>query len=95
MPDNDAVLVFSFLGYKEVEIPVGTRTEITVIMEPEAELVDEVVVVGYGTQMKSHLTGSISKLDGDAIVNRPASDLTTALQGQIAEIGRASCRERV
>ncbi len=84
MPDNDAVLVFSFLGYKEVEIPVGTRTEITVVMEPEAELVDEVVVVGYGTQMKSHLTGSISKLDGDAIVNRPASDLTTALQGQIA-----------
>lgn len=84
VPDNDAVLVFSFLGYKEVEIPVGTRTEITVVMEPEAELVDEVVVVGYGTQMKSHLTGSISKLDGDAIVNRPASDLTTALQGQIA-----------
>ncbi len=84
VPDNDAVLIFAYVGYKELEIPVGTRTEINVVMEPEAELVDEIVVVGYGTQMKSHLTGSISKLDGDAIVDRPASDLTTSLQGQIA-----------
>lgn len=84
VPNNEAVLIFSFLGYREVEIPVGTQTEINVVMEPEVELVDEVVVIGYGTQMKSHLTGSISKLDGEAIVNRPASDLTTALQGQIA-----------
>lgn len=84
VPDNNAVLVFTFLGYRKVEVPVGSRTEINVTLEPDVAQLDEVVVIGYGTQMKSHLTGSISKLDGDAIVNRPASDLTTALQGQIA-----------
>lgn len=84
VPNDDAVLVFTFVGYRKVEVPVGTRTEIRVTMEPEAAALDEVVVIGYGTQMKSHLTASISKLDGEAIVNRPASDLTTALQGQIA-----------
>ncbi len=84
VPDNNAVLVFSFVGYRTQEIPVGSQTEIRVTMEAEAAALDEVVVIGYGTQMKSHLTGSISKLDGDAIADRPASDLTTALQGQIA-----------
>lgn len=84
VPDNDAVLVFSFVGYRTLEVPVGSQTEIRVTMEVEAAALDEVVVIGYGTQMKSHLTGSISKLDGDAIADRPASDLTTALQGQIA-----------
>ncbi len=83
VPNDQAVLVFSFVGYRTVEIPVGTQTRIDVIMEPEVETLDEVVVVGYGTQTKSHLTGSIAKLDGEALADRPVSDLTTALQGQI------------
>ncbi|MBQ8307874.1 MAG: TonB-dependent receptor plug domain-containing protein, partial [Alistipes sp.] len=83
VPNDQAVLVFSFVGYRTVEIPVGTQTRIDVMMEPEVETLDEVVVVGYGTQTKSHLTGSIAKLDGEALADRPVSDLTTALQGQI------------
>ena len=83
VPSNDAVLVFSFIGYSTIEVPVGAQTEINVTMQAEVEQLEEVVVVGYGTQTKSHLTGSIAKLDGEALADRPVSDLSTALQGQI------------
>ncbi len=83
VPDEKAVLVFSFIGYRTIEIPVGAQTEINLVMEAEVAQLDEVIVVGYGTQTKSHLTGSIAKLDGEALADRPVSDLTTALQGQI------------
>ena len=83
VPDGDAVLEFEYLGYKTVEETVGVRTVIDVKMTADAVEMDDVVVVGYGVQMKSHLTGSIAKLDGSALTDRPASDLTTALQGQI------------
>lgn len=79
----DAVLQFSFLGYKPQEVPLNGRTSIDVVLEADTAVLDEVVVVGYGVQAKSHLTGSISKLDGAMLADRPASDLTTALQGQI------------
>ena len=77
------MIEFSYVGYKKVEIKVGKQTEINVKMEPEAAALDEVVVVGYGVQKKSHLTGSIAKIDGDVLADRPVSDVTTALQGQI------------
>ncbi len=83
VPDDQAVLVFSFIGYRTVERVVGSQTELQVVLEPEVAQLDEVVVVGYGTQTKSHLTGSIAKLDGETLADRPVSDLTTALQGQI------------
>lgn len=83
VPDENAVLEYSYIGYRKVEQTVGKRTVIDVVMETDAVAMDDVVVVGYGVQMKSHLTGSIAKIDGSALVDRPASDLTTALQGQI------------
>jgi len=83
IPNDEAVLVFTYVGYRKVEVPVGKQTEINVTMEVDAAVMDEVVVVGYGTQQKSHLTGSISKIDGDLLADRPVSDITTALQGQI------------
>ncbi len=83
VPSEEAVLEFSYVGYKKVEIKVGKQTLINVKMEPEAAALDEVVVVGYGVQKKSHLTGSIAKIDGSVLADRPVSDVTTALQGQI------------
>lgn len=83
VPGEESVLVFTYVGYKKVEVKVGKQTVVNVKMEPEASALDEVVVVGYGTQMKSHLTGSISKIDGEVFADRPVSDITTALQGQI------------
>ena len=84
VPDDNAVLVFSYVGYRTVEVKVGKQSVIDVTMQPDATALDEVVVVGYGTQMKSHLTGAISKVGGDALVDRPVSDIATALQGQIS-----------
>ena len=83
VPNEEAVLEFSYVGYKRVEIKVGKQTTINVKMEAEAATLDEVVVVGYGVQKKSHLTGSIAKIDGSVLADRPVSDVTTALQGQI------------
>ena len=83
VPGEETLLEFSYVGYKKVEIKVGKQTTINVKMEPEAAELDEVVVVGYGVQKKSHLTGSIAKIDGSVLADRPVSDVTTALQGQI------------
>ena len=58
------VLVFSFLGYKTQEVAVHNRMEIDVRLESETQLVDEVVVVGYGVQKKSLVTGAISSVKG-------------------------------
>lgn len=56
---KDAVLVFSFIGFKTVEVPVGDRTSLTVILSPDVTSLDEVVVVGYGEQKKTDVSGSV------------------------------------
>ena len=80
----DAVLKFTYVGFKSMEVPVGKSDVLDVKMEQDAALLDELVVVGYGTQSKSHLTGSISKIGGASLIDMPVSDVTQALQGQIA-----------
>jgi hypothetical protein len=60
VPGGNGILVFSFIGYFPQEIPVTNNTPLTVRLMPEAKSLDDVVVVGYGTQKKSDLTGSIS-----------------------------------
>ncbi len=85
VPSADAVLVFSCIGYKTEERPVGNSRDIDVRLNIDDNLLEDVVVVGYGTQAKSHLTGSISKIEGGgALIDIPVSDVTTALQGQVA-----------
>ena len=66
VPSANAVLEFSCLGYRAEERPVGKSTTINIRLNVDDNLLEDVVVVGYGTQAKSHLTGSISKLEGDA-----------------------------
>lgn len=78
------VLVFSYVGYRTEEVTVGQSDVISVTLDVDATLLDDVVVIGYGTISKSHLTGSISKIGGESLIDKPVSDITTALQGQIA-----------
>ena len=78
-----SMLVFSSIGYKDVAVIVGDQKVIDVVMEEDVAMLDETVVIGYGTQAKSHLTGSISKLSGDELLNTPVSDVTQALQGMM------------
>jgi TonB-linked SusC/RagA family outer membrane protein len=66
VPDQKAVLVFSFLGFLSQQITVGDRTVINVALQEERRLLDEVVVIGYGTQRKKDLTGSVTSVKSDA-----------------------------
>ncbi|MEN0020277.1 MAG: carboxypeptidase-like regulatory domain-containing protein, partial [Planctomycetota bacterium] len=74
-----ATLVFSYVGYKTQEVAVDGRTTVDVILAENAELVEEVVVVGYGTRKKSHLTGAISQVGGKDIAAIQANRVDDAL----------------
>ena len=80
VPDN-AVLVFTFIGYLNQEIRVTNQSTINVTLEEDVLGLDEVVVVGYGTQKKANLTGSVSAVKGDEMVKKPMTDARQALQG--------------
>ncbi|MBT1701950.1 TonB-dependent receptor [Chryseosolibacter indicus] len=77
----DAVLIFSFIGYSTLEIPVRGRTEISVSMKPSVESLAEVVVVGYATQKRINLTGSVSTIEEEALESKPVTTVVQALQG--------------
>ena len=85
VPMNSTV-VFSFVGMKTQEIVVTESAAYDIVMAPDVELIDEIVVVGYGTQKKSLVTGAIAKVDGDDL--RKAADMrvTQALQGKTAGV---------
>ena len=61
VPSKDAVLVYSLLGFKTAEVPVSGRSVVNVVLEPDATNLEEVVVVGYGTQRKQFVVGSVSQ----------------------------------
>lgn len=80
---DNAVLVFSYMGYISQEIPVNGRKTIDVSLKEDISKLDEVVVVGYGTQKKATMTGAVSTVSSETIQNRPATGMTTALQGTV------------
>jgi TonB-linked SusC/RagA family outer membrane protein len=83
---NSDVLVFSFVGYTQQEITVGSRQVIDVTLTEEAENLDEVVVVGYGAQKKVSLTGSVATVSAKDIRNIPVSNLSNALAGRLSGV---------
>jgi len=82
----DAVLVFSFVGFATQEISLNGRATIEVVMGEDALGLDEVVVVGYGIQRKSDVTGSISAIKSDEISRLPTPDVTQSLQGRVSGV---------
>ena len=81
-----ATLEFRYVGMKTAEITVGASSTVNVALEYDLVGVNEVVVVGYGTQIKSKVTGSIAKVDGGALKNVPVPSFEQALQGQTAGV---------
>ena len=79
-------VVFSYIGMVTQEIKVGASRTIDVVMEPTAESLDEVVVVGYGKQKKSTITGAVSAIKGDELLTAPTTQLTQMLGGKVAGI---------
>ena len=82
--NENAVLVVSYLGYATKEIAVGNQTNITITLQEDISGLDEVVVVGFGTQKKENLTGSVASVDLEEVISdRPITSAAVALQGTI------------
>lgn len=79
--DPDDVLVFSFVGMETQEVQVGTSREITISLNESIASLQEIVVVGYGTQKKSNVTGAVSSVDTKVLDSRPIADAGRGLQG--------------
>lgn len=81
--ESDETLVVSYIGYKTQEILASLNTTLVIILEEDTEVLDEVVVVGFGTQKKVNLTGSVGIADGKELESRPVMSATQALQGLV------------
>jgi len=86
VPDQNAVLVFSFVGYAAREIPVNGQSVINVTMEESAEMLDELIVVAYGTTKKESFTGSATVVKADVIEKAPVTSFEKALVGTVAGV---------
>lgn len=81
---DNPVLVFSFIGFTTQEVAVGSNTTIDVVLASDISLLNEVVVVGYGTQKRSDITGAIASVSKDRLANLPVTNIAQALQGTTA-----------
>jgi TonB-dependent starch-binding outer membrane protein SusC len=81
VPDGKGVLVFSFIGFKTQEVPINNRTRIDVTLAADAKALEEVVVIGYGTEKKVNLTGAVSTMNMKQKENMPITNASQALHG--------------
>jgi TonB-dependent starch-binding outer membrane protein SusC len=86
VPQNAKTLVFTFVGMKTQEIVIGTQTNISIVMEPDILNLDEVIVVGYGTQKREAKTGSVGVVTNDRIQNIPETSIDKMLSGKVAGV---------
>jgi TonB-linked SusC/RagA family outer membrane protein len=81
---GNGTLIFSFIGFQTKEVAVSNNTTIHVQLSADAKALEEVVVVGYGTQKRSDITGSVASVPKDRLTNLPVTNLTQAIQGTTA-----------
>ncbi|NLA50183.1 MAG: hypothetical protein GX876_12080, partial [Bacteroidales bacterium] len=86
VPDANATLVFSFVGYNELKVPVAGKSVVDAVLQPSTESLDEVVVIGYGTQRKKDLASAIAVVSTEEIAKQPVPNIGTALQGLAAGV---------
>ncbi|MBI9061414.1 MAG: TonB-dependent receptor [Marinilabiliaceae bacterium] len=84
--DATAVVVYSFIGMRSQDVIIGNQTTINIILEDEMIGVDEVVVIGYGTQKKANLTGAVASMKIDESVNQPVTNTSQLLQGRMSGV---------
>lgn len=85
VPDK-AILVFSFIGMKRQEVSVADKSNLTIVLEDESVEIGEVVAIGYGTQRKETLTGSISAIKGDVLAQSPSVNLSNNIAGRMTGV---------
>lgn len=84
-PASD-ILEFSFIGYTKLQVSVGNRSSVDAVLAEEYTGIDEIVVIGYGTQKKSDVTGSVVSVSNEEITARPVNNVFQALQGKAAGV---------
>lgn len=84
VPDANVTLVISSVGYDDQEVALGGRTDITVALVTSAKLIDQVVVIGYGSANRRDLTGSISRVAGKEVADKPNTNPVSSLQGKVS-----------
>ncbi|GAB3320953.1 TonB-dependent receptor [Larkinella ripae] len=84
VPDGTATLVFSYIGYIRQEVAINNRSTVNVALVPDTKALDEVVVVGYGTQKKSEITSAITSVKAAELLQTPATNLAQGLQGLVS-----------
>jgi TonB-linked SusC/RagA family outer membrane protein len=84
--DNNATLVISYLGYVSQEFEIGSQTKFNVTLDPNLDDLEEVVVVGYGTQRKIETTGAIASIKSDELTQTPVANVAQGLQGRVAGV---------
>lgn len=94
VPDKNAILVFSYIGYVTQEITVDEKSNINITLQNDQRMLDEIVVIGYGAVKKSDVTGSVSSVSADAMNAVPTTDISEILRGQAAGVQVSSSSSR-
>lgn len=92
--DPNATLVITSVGFISQEVTVNSRSVINLVLEPDLRQLEEIVVIGYGTQKKSDVTGAIAQVDQQTITEIPATDFAHALKGRVAGVEFQSTSSR-
>lgn len=84
VPSENSILEFSFMGFNTINETVGTRQQIDVVLQESQTRLDEVIVVGYGTQKRIHMTGSVAQISSKELVQAPMQNVSNMLTGKIS-----------
>lgn len=90
VPEGKTVLLFSYIGYISQEVEVGQQGTVNVVLKEDAQALDEVVVIGYGTVKRRDLTGAVASIKGDEVAVTPVSNVAQALQGRLPGVNVVS-----
>ena len=83
---SSSVLIISYIGYTPIETSVGNKTSFTITMSEDTQVLEEVVIIGYGTQRKKDLTGAVASIGGNEVTSRKTTQVSQALQGAISGV---------
>lgn len=86
VPETGGILIFSYIGFKSKEIAIGKRQVVNANLEADSKSLDDVVVVGYSTQKRSRITGSVAQVGEEVFKNRPITNIAQGLQGAIPNL---------
>ena len=89
VPEGTETIQFSYVGYVSQEVEISDQTEFDITLEPDQAMLDDVVVVGYGTQQRTQVTGSVTSIRAEMIENSPSASFEGALQGRLAGVNVA------